>query len=77
MQVEIFEGNLGQVFEVSGQLSGDGVGLEGADELGVDPKARGDEEEAVLVAGFRFADVYGAFERPGKGLGTNREGSNL
>ena len=49
VQLEVFEGNLGQVFEVGGQLAGFGVGLERADQLGVDPEARGDQEEAVLV----------------------------
>ena len=51
VELEVFEGNLGQVFEVGGQLAGFGVGLERADQLDVDPEARGDHEEAVLVAG--------------------------
>ena len=62
MELEVFEGGLGQVFEVGGQLAGLRVGLDRADQLGVDAEARGDQEEAVLVAGLGFADVDGAFE---------------
>ena len=53
VQLEVFEGSLGEVFEVGGQLAGFGVGLDRADQLGVDPEARGDQEEAVLVARLR------------------------
>ena len=77
VQLESFEGNLGQVFEVGGQLAGFGVGFERADQLGVDPEPRGDQEESVLVAGLGFADIDGAFERTAKGLGADREGADL
>ena len=77
MQLEVFEGKLGQVFEVGGQLAGFGVGFERADQLDVHPEARGDQEEAVLVAGLRFADVDGADERAVEGRGADREGADL
>ena len=53
MELEVVEGSLGQVFEVGGHLAGFGVGLERADQLDVDAEARGDQEEAVLVARLR------------------------
>ena len=54
-----------------------GIGPDRADQLGVDPEARGDHEEAVLVAGLRFADVDGALEPPGQRRGADREGADL
>ena len=77
VQLEVFEGDLGQVFEVGGDLAGFGVGLDRADQLGVDPEARGHHEEAVLVAGLRFADVDGAFESAVEGRRADREGADL
>ena len=77
MQLEVFEGGLGQVEEFGGEPAGFGVGLDRADELGVDAETRGGQEEAVLVARLRFADVDGAFEAFGQRRGADREGADL
>ena len=62
VQVELFERDLRQVVEVDRQLAGLRVGMDRADELGVDAEAVGDHEQPVLVARLRFADV----ERAGR-----------
>ncbi len=62
VDVEVVERNLGQVFEVHRHLPGLRVRLTATDELRVHPEAVEDHEEAVLVAGLRFAEV----ERAGK-----------
>ena len=77
VELEVFEGGLGEVGEFGGELAGFGVGPDRADELGVDPEARGREKEAVLIAGLGFADVDGAFEPFGQGGGADREGADL
>ena len=77
MELEVFEGSLGQVGEFGGQLAGDRVGFDGADELDVHAEAGGGLEEAVLVAGLGFAEVDGAFEALGQGRGADREGADL
>ncbi len=63
MDVEFVERDLGQVFEVGLHLPGLGVRAEGPDQLRVHPEPVGDEEQPILVAGLRFADV----DRPGQG----------
>ena len=77
MQLEGFEGKLGQVFERSDHLTGLRIGFERADELDVHPRARGDHEQAVLVAGFWFADKDRACERCAQGRAVDREGADL
>jgi hypothetical protein len=59
MQLEGFEGELGQFFKRGDHLAGLGIGFERADELDVHAETRGDHEEAILVAGLWFADVDG------------------
>ena len=63
MQLKSFEGKLGKFFEERRELAGLGIGSKGAHELDVHAKAGSDHEEAVLVAGLWFADVYGSGER--------------
>ena len=57
MDVEFVERDLRQVLEVGRDLAGHRIGSERADQLRVDPEPVGDQEEAVLVARLRFADV--------------------
>ena len=54
-----------------------GSGLIDADQLGVDPEARGDHEQAVLVARLRLADVDRAFEGPVERRRDDREVPDL
>ena len=54
-----------------------GIRPDRSDQLRVDPEARGDQEEPVLVPRLRFADVDRAVERARQGLGTDREGADL
>ena len=77
MQLEVVEGDLGEVVDEGGDLAGDRVGFERADELGVDAEAIGDHEEAVLIAGFGLADVDRAVERAVEGRGADRKGADL
>ena len=70
MELEVFEGRLGQVVEVDASPARSaGSGLTEPTSLAWMPKPRGDHEQAVLVAGLRFADVDGASRRPGRGVG--------
>ena len=57
MHVEFFEGKLGKVGEVEGQLARLGVGDDVGQDLHVNAEAVGDENDPVGVAGLRFAKV--------------------
>ena len=69
VQVELFERDLRQVVEVGGDLAGRRVGMDRADQLGVDPEAVGDHEEPVLVA---RASVRRCRSSPSSGAGERR-----
>ncbi len=77
MELEVFEGGLGEVGEFGHQLARYRVGEDRADELDVHTEARGGLKEAVLIAGLGLAEVDGAFEAFGKGRGADREGADL
>ncbi len=69
VEVEGFERDLREVFEVRRDLTGFRVGMDVADQLGVDAEPIRDQEDPVLVARLRFTEVDRAFERPFEGRG--------
>ena len=71
------EGNLGQVGEAGRQTTRRGIGRDRAYELGVDAKAVGGHEEAVLLARPRLADVDGSFRGPSRAEGVQGESADL
>ncbi len=77
VEVEAFERHLRQVVEVRRHLARLRIGVDRADQLRVDAEAVGDQEEPVLVAGLRFADVDRAEQRPVEGRRVDLEGADL
>ena len=77
VEVELVERHLGQVVDAHRHPTGPGIGMDGRDELRVHAEALGHHDDAVLVAGLRFADVEGPGQRAGKGRGMQFEGPDL
>ena len=77
VDVEVGEGALGQVREGGGELTGLGIGGDGADELDVGGEAVGGEEDAVAVAGLGREQVDEAGDRAGEGGAVECERADL
>ena len=77
MHRELFEGQLRQVFESGGDLTGFRIREQLPDQLGVDPEAIGDHEQPVLVAGDRLPEVDRALKVAGERIGLDDDSADL
>ncbi len=77
VNVKGLERNLRQILNKDGDPAGDRIRTEDPQELGMDAKAIGNQEEPILVARLRLPDIHRAVQRSIQGSRSDPEGANF